>query len=415
MLTEPVNWKRNSALFLGAQAVTMIGSSMVNYAVMWYMTLETRSGFVLMVYTVAATLPMFFISPFGGVWADRHSRRNLINIADGAIAVVSLAIALLFTVGMDNIWLLLACLAARSAGQGVQSPAVGALIPQLVPEEHLLRVNGIYQSIMSVSLIGSPALGGILLTLAPIQIVLFVDVATAAVGISILALLVKVPRSAAGKKRGAPKGATSGGMAYFHEMRAGIRYIGDRSYMKRLFAFFTVFIALIAPAAMMTPLQVARDFGADVWRLTAVEIAFSAGMAAGGVLLAVWGGFKDKIRTIAFGAAVSGAMIVMLGLLTNFWIYLACMTVIGIATPVVSTPFTTIFQTKVDDEYMGRVFGVLTMLSSVAMPLAMVVFGPLGDIVAIDWLLIATGAAMIFVCCIFASDKVARAGVGEGD
>jgi DHA3 family macrolide efflux protein-like MFS transporter len=399
---QDVNWKRNTALFLGGQAVTIIGSSMVNYAIMWYMTLETRSGFVLMVYTVAATLPTFFMAPFGGVWADRHNRRNLINIADGCIALVSLAIALVFTAGMDNIWLLLVCLAARSVGQGVQSPAVGALIPQLVPEEHLMRANGIYQSIMSVSLIGSPALGGVLLTFAPIQTVLFVDVVTAAIGISILAFLVKVPKRAVEEQKRSDK------PAYFHEMLEGIRYIGERRYMKHLFVFFTAYVILIAPAAMMTPLQVTRDFGADVWRLTAVEIGFSVGMAAGGVLISVWTGFKDKMNTIIFGSLILGAMTVGLGLLTNFWLYLACMVVFGLSVPIVSTPFTTILQTKADDEYMGRVIGVLTMLSSVAMPLAMVVFGPLGDVIAIDWLLIATGAAIIVICPFMIADKKVR-------
>jgi DHA3 family macrolide efflux protein-like MFS transporter len=366
------------------------------------MTLETRSGLVLMVYTIANMLPMFFMAPFGGVWADRYNRRNLINIADGGIALISLIIALMFTVGVDNIWLLLVCLGARSAGQGVQTPASGALIPQLVPEEHLTRVNGIYQSIISVSLIGSPALGGVLLTFAPIQTVLFVDVATAAIGVSILAFLVKVPESAAQKAKKTKK------PAYFREMREGLRYIGKRTYMKRLFAFATIFFILLTPAAILTPLQVARDFGADVWRLTATEIAFSAGMVAGGVLVGVWGGFRNKIKMILLGTIPMGALTIALGLLTDFRLYLACMALIGATVPITNTPFMTILQTKADDEYRGRVFSVLTMLSSVATPLAMVIFGPLGDAFAIDWLLIATGAAMIAVSPLLFADKEIR-------
>jgi DHA3 family macrolide efflux protein-like MFS transporter len=378
-------------LFLGGQAVTIVGSSMVNYAIMWYMTLETRSGFVLMVYTVAATLPTFFMAPFGGVWADRYDRRNLINIADGGIALVSLVVALIFTLGADNIWLLLVCLIARSAGQGVQMPAVGAVLPQLVPEEHLTRVNGVYQSIISVSLIGSPALGGVLLTFAPIQTALFVDVVTASIGISILAFLVKVPESSAQKAKKATK------PAYFREIGEGLRYIGERAYLKRLFLFATVFFVLLSPAAMLTPLQVARDFGADVWRLTAVEIAFSAGMVVGGALIGIWGGFKDKIKMIVFGTLLFGVMTIGLGVLTDFRLYLVCMALVGVAVPITNTPFMTILQAKGDDEYRGRVFSVLTMLSSVATPLAMALFGPLGDVIAIDWLLIGTGAAMVIV------------------
>jgi DHA3 family macrolide efflux protein-like MFS transporter len=402
-------WKKNIGLFLAGQAVTLGGSSMVGYAVMWYMTLETRSGTVMMVFTVASMLPMFFLAPFGGVWADRYNRRNLINVADACIAAVSLAIALMFTFGMDNIWILLACVVARSAGQGVQTPAVGALIPQLVPEEHLVRVNGIFQSIMSVSMIGSPALGGVLLSIAPLQTVLFIDVVTAAIGIGILALLVKVP------PREIPEELRAAKPAYFREMKDGLAYIGRHGFMKHLFFYATVFFVLLTPSAILTPLQVTRDFGADVWRLTAVEIAFSAGMLAGGILIGVWGGFKDRIRTVLLGGVLFGALSVGLGVFTNFWVYLADMALIGFSVPVTNTPFMAILQSKADDEYMGRVFGVLTMLSSIAMPLAMLVFGPLGDVVAIDWLLIASGVIILAVCPFLAADRAIRAACGTID
>jgi DHA3 family macrolide efflux protein-like MFS transporter len=401
-------WKRNVGLFLCGQAVTLVGSSMVGYACVWYMTLETKSGVVMMVFTVASMLPMFFLSPFGGVWADRYNRRNIINTADAFIALVSLVIALLFTFGAENIWLLLACVIARSAGQGVQTPAVSALIPQLVPEEHLVRVNGIFQSIMSVSMIGSPALGGVLLSIAPLQTVLYIDVVTAAIGISILAFLVKVPR------REAPADREPGDLrpAYFREMRDGLVYIRDRALVWHLFIFATFFFILLTPSAILTPLQVVRDFGEDVWRLTAIEIAFSVGMMVGGIVIGVWGGFSSKIATTLFGAVMFGVVSIGLGLITDFRIYLAAMFLMGFSVPVTNTPFMAIIQAKADDEYMGRVFGVLTMLSSIAMPIAMLVFGPLGDVVTIDLLLIVSGGIMLAICPFLAADKAIREGAG---
>jgi DHA3 family macrolide efflux protein-like MFS transporter len=116
---------------------------------------------------------------------------------------------------------------------------------------------------------------------------------------------------------------------------------------------------------------------------------------------------------ILLGTLPLGAMTIGLGLFTNFIPYLACMALIGVSVPITNTPFMTILQTKADDEYMGRVFSVLTMLSSIAMPLAMLIFGPLGDVVAIDWLLIVTGAIMIVVCPFFFVDKEIRAALAE--
>jgi DHA3 family macrolide efflux protein-like MFS transporter len=432
---ETRNWKKNVALFLGGQAVTLIGSSLVGYAVMWYVTLETKSGVVMTVFTVAVLLPTFFISPFGGVWADRYNRKNLINISDGVIALVSLFIALCFSFGIASLALLLVCSLARSLGQGVQLPAVNALLPQLVPAEHLVRVNSLNSMIQSVSMIGSPALSGVLLSVAPIQVILFIDVVTAAVGISILYFLVKVPdkqpkfdvseaaaeSSALGttealhseapafgaeeRPETAEAPADGAGRSYWHEIRESFHYIRRNGFALHLLIYEGLTALLITPCALLTPLQVTRDFGADVWRLTAIEIAFSVGMIAGGGLLSVWGGFKNKITTVGLGMVISGFLVVFLGITTDFTLYIAAMALIGVTVPLSNTPIISILQAKVDPEYMGRVFSFYTMMASIAMPAGMVLFGPLADTVSIDIILIITGLACIAEIAIIAFDK----------
>jgi DHA3 family macrolide efflux protein-like MFS transporter len=392
-------WKKNVALFLGGQAVTLVGSSLVGYAVMWYVTLETQSGAMMTIFTAATMLPMFFMSPFGGVWADRFNRKYIINIADAAIAVVSLIIALCFSFGIENIYLLLVCSVMRSLGQGVQMPAVTSLIPQIAPADQLVRVNGINSSIQSLSTLGSPANAGVLLTIAPLQVILFIDVATAAIGISILMFFVKVPAKTEEEK------AAASAKSFFTDMKEGARYIRLHSFIKRFFVISAISTVLLAPAMLLTPLQVTRDFGADVWRLTAIELAFSIGMLVGGLAIAAWGGFKNKTVTLVFGAIIFSATTIGFGVFTNFWIYLACMGICGLSVPVINTPVMSILQTKVDSDFMGRVFSVVTMISSIMLPLGMVVFGPLGDVVKLDYLMIATGAGMIILGLYTLSDK----------
>jgi DHA3 family macrolide efflux protein-like MFS transporter len=401
-LKNDARWKKNVALFLVGQSVTLVGSSLVGYAVMWYVTLQTQSGVMMTIFTVATMLPMFFISPFGGVWADRFNRKYLINIADASIAVVTLVIALLFTFGIENIYLLLACSLMRSLGQGVQMPAVTSLIPQITPEEQLIRVNGINSSIQSLSMLGSPAIAGVLLSIAPLQTILFIDVVTAIIGISILLFLVNVPEKTDEEKEAASA------KSYFTDMKEGVSYIKAHVFIKRFFVISAISSILLTPAALLTPLQVTRDFGADVWRLTAIELAFSIGMLVGGLTIAAWGGFKNKTVTLVFGAIIFGATTVGFGLFTNFWIYLGCMVLCGMSTPIINTPVMAILQTKVDANYMGRVFSVVTMISSVMLPLGMVIFGPLGDTIKLDYIMIATGAGMIMLGMITLTDKKLR-------
>jgi DHA3 family macrolide efflux protein-like MFS transporter len=404
---EPINppdagWKKNVALFLAGQAVTLVGSSLVGYAVMWYVTLETQSGVMMTIFTVATMLPMFFISPFGGVWADRFNRKYLINIADASIAAVTLVIALCFTLGVENIYLLLVCSVMRSLGQGVQMPAITSLIPQIAPADQLVRVNGINSSIQSLSMLGSPAIAGVLLSVAPLQVILFIDVATAAIGISILMFLVKVPAKSAEEK------AAASAKSYFTDMKEGVSYIRVHAFIKRFFVISAISTILLTPAMLLTPLQVTRDFGADVWRLTAIELAFSVGMLAGGLVIAAWGGFKNKTVTLVFGAMIFGVTTIGFGLFTNFWLYLVCMGACGMSVPVINTPVMSILQTKVDSDFMGRVFSVVTMISSVMLPIGMVLFGPLGDVVKLDYLMIATGAGMVLLGLYTLSDRKLR-------
>ena len=148
-----INWKKNTTLFLTGQALSLFGTMVVQYALLWHITLKSQSGTMITLFTIAGFLPMFFISPFAGVWADRFNRKYIINIGDGSIAFVSLIVAVCLIAGItgaESYGLLLFCALMRSLGQGVQMPAVGAFIPQIVPQEHLTRINGLQSSIQSL-------------------------------------------------------------------------------------------------------------------------------------------------------------------------------------------------------------------------------------------------------------------------
>ncbi len=268
------NWKRNAVLFIIGQFLSMFGSMLVQFAITWQITLETQSGLTMTLFTCAALLPMVFISPFAGVWADRYNRKHLIIIADAAIAIMTLFLAVAYMSGYRNIWLMLLVVAARSFGQGIQQPAVSAMIPQIVPKDSLLRFNAIQSSIQSLNMFASPMAAGALLTLMPIERIFFLDVITAVAGIAVILLFVKV----SGTPRREP--VQKGLRAYMDELRAGWRYIGSKPWLKLMILYSAFFSFFASPAALLSPLQTVRTFGDDVWRLTAIEITFSLGSAA---------------------------------------------------------------------------------------------------------------------------------------
>ncbi|MEG6533659.1 MFS transporter [Caldibacillus thermoamylovorans] len=383
------NWYKNIVLFLSSQAISLFGSSLVQYAMMWYITLSTESGVMMTIYIICGFIPTFILSPVAGVWADRYNRKMLIVLSDGLIALATLILAILFLMGFDDIWLLFLMAAIRAFGTGIQTPAVGAILPQIVPKNKLTKVNGINGSIQAIIMFVSPLVSAALLGMATMEIIFFIDVVTAAIAIGTLLIFLKIPLHEKAKD----KQTTS----YLSDFKLGLQYVNSHDFLKKFFLFFALFMVLMAPASFLTPLQVARSFGDDVWRLTAIEIVFSIGMMAGGAIIAAWGGFSNKVKTMGFATVIMGVCTFALGSVPNFWIYLFFMGVFGVAMPILNTPATVLLQEKIEEDYLGRVFGVMGMISTSMMPIGMLIFGPLADMVKIDWLLIGTGA---FIMCL---------------
>lgn len=393
-----LDWKKNVVLFLAGQTISLFGSSLVQYAIMWYITLNTKSGVMLTISIICSFLPTFFLSPFAGVWADRYNRKMLIILSDSMIAIVTLILAILFFMGFDSMWLLFLASAVRALGGSIQTPAVNAFIPQFVPEDKLLKVNAVNGTIQSFTMLASPMLSGALLTFASIEAVFFIDVITAALAILTLLFFVNVPAH--------EKALSKEAVSYFHDMGEGLRYIKNHIFLKEYFLFFAIFYIFLSPVAFLTPLQVARSFGDEVWRLTSIEVSFAIGMMVGGIIMTSWGGFNNKTYTIALSSLLFGVTTIALGVVPAFWLYIVFMVFSGVVIPAFSTPAIAILQQKVEGDYQGRVFGVLGMIQSAMMPLSILVFGPLADIIAIEWMLIGTGIIISIMALVITNNKV---------
>jgi len=218
------NWQRNAALFIGSQTISMFGSFLVQYAISWYITLNTQSGVMMTLSIICGMIPTFLVSPFAGVWADRFDRKRIIMIADSAIALTILIVAVFFFSGYRHYWILYVALVVRAIGAGFQSPAASAYLPSLVPEAKLMRVNGLFGSIQSFVMLVSPMVSAALLTFSSIEYIFFIDVITAAFAVVILLFFLKLP------ERERPKGKVE--LSYFHDMRAGFAYIAGHSYIR---------------------------------------------------------------------------------------------------------------------------------------------------------------------------------------
>lgn len=383
----PAHWKRNVTLFLTGQTISLFGSMIVQYAVMWYVTFQTGSGIAIALYALAAFLPQGIISIFGGVLADRMNRRMLVMLSDGTIAAVTLVLALLMANGITDLWIILLAVGARSIGAGVQTPAVSAILPQLVPGEQLMRVNGIFGTIQSAMALLAPAAAGLVFGLFGIVPVFFIDVVTAVIGIGVL-FFVAVPTLASIAEK-----TTS----YRADLVEGIRYIWHHAIVRWLLVVFAIIFLLTVAPSFVTPLLIAREYGNDVTLVTLLEIAFSVGMLGGGVLVSTLLAKRSRLGLILVSTFGFAAFTVGLGLSPNLVVFYGFMFGIGLLVPLFSTPFMTLVQETVPPEMHGRVFSYVGIVMALATPVGMVVFGPLADVISVQLLLVIAGTVMAAV------------------
>jgi len=382
------NWKKNSAFFIGGQSISLFGSMLVQYAIMWHITLETRSGFVMTLSILAGFIPSLFLSPFAGVWVDRFNRKLIIVLADSFIAITTLITALLFYFGYGSIPLLLIISAFRSLGNAVHTPAVQAFIPELVPEDKLMRVQGLNNGIQSSMMIIAPVLSAALLASFELFVIFFIDTITAVLGIFTLITFVHSTRVVV---------PHVGKVEYFNDIKLGLNYIKTHHFLVPFFVFTAMVLFFVAPMAFLTPLQTVFNYGPEEWRLSLVEVAFASGMMIGGFSIAAWEGLKNRIHTMALSLVLMGLASIVLSLTNLFWVYLISMFIIGLSLPYYNSPAYVMIQEKVDNEYLGRVFSVMGMISSSMMPIGMLVFGPLADFIDIDNIIIFAGVMMIII------------------
>lgn len=383
---ERPGWRRETTIFLTGQTVSLFGSMLVQYAVMWHLTLETKSGGVMALYAVFGFLPQAVISIFDGVWADRLDRKKLIIGADATIAIVTLALAMFMAAGATDLWLIFIAIAIRSAGAGIQMPAVAALLPQIVPADKLMRVNGINGTIQSAMMLVAPAAAAAVYASMSIVAVFYIDVVTAVIGIGLL-LLVTVPRLVRSEEK----------LSYFGDLVGGVKYIVTHAFVRWVLVLYAVVFVLIVAPSFLTPLMIVRTFGEEVWKLTVNELAFSIGMVLGGAAIAAWAGKWNRVRMILISTLVFGVISIGLGLSTNLWVFFAFMFLLGLSVPAFSTPSFTVLQETVEPEMQGRVFGFVGIVMALSMPFGMAVFGPLADTFSVESLLIWAGVALLLV------------------
>ena len=353
----------------------MLGSNLVQFALVWWLTKTTGSPAVLATATFVALLPNVFLAPFAGALVDRWNRRKVMILADAGIAIATLVLVILFWSGLIQIWHVYLIMFIRALGSTFHWPAMRASTSLMVPEKQLSRIAGLNESLGGLMNIASPPLGALLLEAFPMQQVLSIDILTAILAIlPLLFISIPQPKKKLSENAISPKQLLA-------DVAEGYRYMVKWTGLFILSIMATIVNFMINPAFTFTPLLVTKYFNGGIWHLSWIESIFSIGVVTGGLVLSVWGGFKRQIYTTLLGVTGMGLGILLITFAPQNMFILAIigMAVAGFMNPITNGPIFSIMQTRVAPEMQGRVFTLLNSLTSAMSPLGMLAAAPVAE------------------------------------
>ena len=378
-------WKIPFFTIWTGQAFSLVGSRILEFALVWWLTERTGSATVLATATMMFVIPQVFLAPLAGALVDRWNRRVVMIVADSLIALLALWLAYLFGTGSIQVWHVYAGLLVRSIGGSFHWPAMQASTSLMVPDEHLTRVAGLNQTMNGALNVIGPPLGAMLIELLPFEGVMLMDVATAMLAVAPL-FFVHVPqpdRAATESDQGleAPRKPSS----VWSDLRAGLRYVWGWPGLLAVLMMATILNFVVNPAFSLMPLLVTEHFNGDALQLGGLESSWGIGLVLGGLILSAWGGFRRRVYTSLMGLVIEGLGVICVGLApaNAFWLAVGGMFVAGVMNAFVNGPLFAALQAIVAPDMQGRVFTVVMSVSSAAWPLSLAVAGPVADAVGV--------------------------------
>lgn len=397
----PSRWAVNFFTIWFGQSFSILGSQIVQFALIWWLTVKTGSATVLTFSSIAGIVPQVLLAPLAGVLIDRWNRRVTMIVADGVGALAAGVLAGLFALGWVQIWHVFLILFIRSCAGAFHWPAMQASTSLMVPKQHLSRIQGLNQMLWGALGIIAAPIGALAMDLLSLQSIVAIDVVTAAFAIAPL-LFVFIPQPERTQAEAPPSGEKP---SLWADMAAGWRYVTEWKSMLLMLGMATLINLMVNPAFALLPLLVKKNLHGNAPQLAALESAMGFGMMAGGLTLGVWGGFRRRILTTFMGLIGMGTGIILVGFTpaSLFAMAVVGMFVTGYMNPITNGPIHAVLQAVVAPEMQGRVFTLVGSIAGLMSPLGLIVAGPLSDLIGVRAWFVVGGITMVVmgISCFF--------------
>ncbi|MCJ7625554.1 MAG: MFS transporter, partial [Anaerolineaceae bacterium] len=377
------------------QAISILGSELVRFALIWWLTKETGSATVLATASIVGILPRLVLSPFSGALIDRLNRRRVMIIADSMIALTVAVLAVFFMLDIVHYWHIYVFTFLSAVGGIFHQPAMLASTSLMVPKKHLSRISGLNHTLSGTLHILAPPLGALLLELLPLQSILAIDIVSAAIAITTLFFIaIPQPRKV--------EGTTSPPISLpllWTDVRAGMRFLLSWSGLFLMVIVYTLVHLFFTPAMTIMPILVKDYFMGDALQLGWLQSGAGIGLVAGGVILGAWGGHKRRIITSMLGMTMIGVSLSLIGWAppNAIWLAIGGMLLMGFSLTFVTGLRMAIWQAVIPPEIQGRVFTLMTAIMAILDIVGLAIVGPVTDNIGPQTWYIISGIAIFLL------------------
>ncbi len=370
------NWKRVFAIIWTGQFFSILTSSIVNFAIVLWLSFETKSAEVLAFATIAAMLPQSILGLFTGIFIDRWKRKRVMILADSFIAFCTMILAVLFYLDIARIGHVYILLAMRSVGSAFHMPAMQASVPLLAPKSELIRIAGINQIIQSACNIAGPALAALFISFMKMTNILLLDVIGAALACtSLLFVTIPDPENEERTQK----------VRLLKEAKEAFTEVRNQNGLSWLFILSIIGTFFIMPVSVLYPLMTLNHYSGNAYQISLVEAAWGTGALLGGAFLGMKKFRINEISLINWMYILLGSTFLFSGVLpvSGYPLFVVLTAIGGISGSLYMASFTTVVQTRINPAVMGRVFSFYMSVSMLPSMIGLMSTGFLADTIGI--------------------------------
>jgi len=385
-----------SYIFLySGQLFSLLGSSITQFVIIWWITIETESTIILSIASFVYILPMTLAMPIAGVIVDRYNRKKIIVIVDSLQAFTTLFIILLFNLEITEPFVIIILNGLLGLFQGFHMPTVSAIVPTMVPKDNLSRINGVSFLFSGFIHTIGPIIAATLLAFLPIKSILWIDPITFIIGFIPL-ILIKIPIVRSRKETQIKR---SSFIAEFKEGFQTLKLIPVVSMML-LISMFVNF--LLRPFQTLMPYFIYFIHSGSPSDLAIISAFISGGVLMGAIVTSIKKEWKHKIFIYFSGEAALFLPIVVFIFLPkgSFLLMGIAGAVYGMIMPILNTIYLTLIQTKVPVDKMGRISSIDWAVSLAISPFGTLFAGFIAEFVGVSNLILYCAIAGIIITII---------------